>query len=302
MYHITIKPDTFSIDNTLLSQNPYGSTDQSINKSLAQKQHKQVCNALEQNVNFSLKKEKENKIPDIVFLASAGLSLPRLPVSLVILPNMKYAQRKAELPYIKQIFVDLKIQTVDFPTNTPFEGQAECKWFHNGELLLVGYGYRSNKETVSTLRKLLNEIYISFGITPPTVLGVHLKSFNYYHLDIAMLATSDISCLIQEGSIKDRDIYKIEKALGKAQVKIIATEDPFCLNSIIDGPNLLTHKLNNPELKAFLEEETGKTVVELDVSEYEKSGGGVRCLVFDIFDPRLIKRKKHTHSNPSSPK
>ena len=301
MYHITIKPDTFFIDNSLLEQNPYGAADQTINKPLATKQHKHLCNALEINVNFSLK-EKTNKIPDIVFLASAGLSLPRLPVSLVILPNMKYSQRKAELPYIKEIFEELKIQTVDFPQNAPFEGQAECKWFHNGELLLVGYGYRSNKETVATLRKLLNEIYTSFGLPPPTVLGVHLKSFNYYHLDIAMLATSDISCLIQQGSIKDRDIYKIEKALGKAQVKIIATDDSFCLNSVIDGPNLLTHKLNNPDLKAFLQEETGKNVIELDMSEYQKSGGSVRCLVFDIFDPRLIKRKKHTQSNPSSPK
>lgn len=304
MYHITIKPETFFIDNTLLDQNPYGNTSKAIDHALANKQHKQICNALERNVNFSLPKKNRDAqaLPDIVFIASAGLSLPRLPVSLVILPNMKHAQRKDELPFIKEIFDELKIATIPFPGKAPFEGQAECKWFHNGELLIVGYGYRANKETVSTLRKLLQEIYTSHGITPPTVLGVHLKSFNYYHLDIAMLATSDITCLIQQGSIKDRDIYKIEKALGKAQVKIIATDDPFCLNAIIDGPNLLVHKLNNPELKAFLEDETGKTVIELDASEYEKSGGAVRCLVFDIFDPRLIKRKKHTHSNPSSPK
>ena len=215
---------------------------------------------------------------------------------------MKYAQRKAELPYLKEIFAELQIATVDWPAQAPFEGQAECKWFHGGELLIVGYGFRSNKETVHVLRNLLDDIYTSYGVKPPTVLGVNLISFNSYHLDIAMLATSEISCLIQKDSIKDRDLYKIEKELGKAQVKIIETNDPFCLNSIIDGKNLLTHKLNNPELKDFLETETGKSVVELDTSEFEKSGGSVRCLVLDIYDPRLIKRKKQSTSCPSSPK
>lgn len=301
MYHITIKPATFDFDESMIDQNPYGEKDTHIDKALAAKQHKEIAGALENNVNFSMKKTSKF-LPDLVFCASAGLSLPRLPLPFVILPNMKYDQRKAELPYIKEIFEELKITTADFPGTAPFEGQAECVWFHGGELLIVGYGFRSNKETVHTLRKLLHTIYDSYGITPPTVLGLSLKSFKYYHLDMAVLATSDIGCLIQQGSIKDRDLYKLEKAIGKAHIKIIETDDTFCMNSIIDGKHLLTHKLNNPELKVFLEEETGKKVLECDTSEFEKSGGSVRCVVFDVYDPRLTKRKKQHSSCPSSPK
>jgi N-dimethylarginine dimethylaminohydrolase len=301
MYHITIKPETYSFDKELVDQHPYCEKHTKIDKQEAYRQHKTLCLNLENTLKFAMYR-KDEFLPDIVFISSAGLSLPRLPEPLIILPNMKYAQRKAELPYIKEIFKELKIKTIDFPDKAPFEGQSECKWFHGGDLLIVGYGFRNNKETVNTLKNLLTEIYTTYGLVPPTVLGIRLKIFDYYRLDMAMLETSELSCIIHVNSIKDRDLYKLEKELGKSHIKIIDTYDKFCLNSVINGDSLLTHKLHNPELKRFLEMETGKTVVEIDTSEYEKTGGSVRCLVFDIFDPRAIKRKKHSHSCPSSPK
>jgi hypothetical protein len=57
-----------------------------------------------------------------------------------------------------------------------------------------------------------------------------------------------------------------------------------------------------PKIKKLLEEMTQKQIVEFDMSEYEKAGGSVRALVFDLFNPQQIKRKKHGASNPSSPK
>jgi N-dimethylarginine dimethylaminohydrolase len=114
-----------------------------------------------------------------------------------------------------------------------------------------------------------------------------------------MLETSQTSALLQDDALNEKDRLRLSKEL---EITLIDTEDPFCLNSIIDGDHLLTHVLNNNELKEFLEHKTGKKVIELDTSEFEKSGGSVRCLVFDVHDPRLIKKKKHSHSNPSSPK
>ena len=52
-------------------------------------------------------------------------------------------------------------------------------------------------------------------------------------------------------------------------------------------------------LKKYLEKITNKTVVEIDTSEFEISGGSVRSLIFDLIDPRTIKRRQRA---PSSPK
>jgi N-dimethylarginine dimethylaminohydrolase len=298
MYHVTIKPETFGFTNDLIDQHPFAEKNTHIDHNLANKQHRAVTEQLQNKLVFDVKKTKEF-VPDLVFISSAGLSLPRLPEPVVILPNMKYEQRKKELKYIKELFQELSIKTVEFPTEHEFEGQAEAKWFHNGELLLVGYGFRMTKDSVKILRKLLQDIYSSYGIVPPTVIGVHLQSYRFFHLDKALLETSPLSCIIQEEAFRQKDIERLKKLL---KLTVINTEDLFCLNSVIDGENLLTHKLNNDVLKAFLEKMTEKTVVELDTSEYEKSGGSVRSLVFDLFDPRMFKKKKQSSSNPSSPK
>ena len=50
---------------------------------------------------------------------------------------------------------------------------------------------------------------------------------------------------------------------------------------MVDGNNLITHKLTN-DLKKELEEITGKHIKMVDTSEFEKSGGSVRCMTLDI--------------------
>jgi len=302
MYHITVRPDTFKISSKLVDQNPYTDLDDKPNTKAAQKQHKTLTQHLTNNANYVINSPATVNIPDMTFIASAGLSLPNLPEPVVILPWMKYPQRRKELPYIKDIFNELRVKTVEFPgsSKAPFEGVSEAKWFDNGNLLVMGYGFRSTKETTQIMRKLLSEIYQAYGLAPPKVLAFPLQSFSYYHLDVAMLELQPLTCIIHTKAIRQKDVQRLQAEA--INVHLIDTDDAFCLNSIVDGPNLLTHTLNNPELKTYLEDLSGKIVVELDTSEFEKAGGSVRCLVFDMYDPRLIKKKQHSHSAPSSPK
>jgi N-dimethylarginine dimethylaminohydrolase len=300
MYHITVRPDTYKITDKLVDQNPYIDADTKPIHKHALKQHKNLVSNLSHNINYVIKTSTD--IPDMTFIASAGLSLPRLPEQVVILPWMKYPQRRKELPFLKEIFDELQVKTVDFPgsTKAPFEGVAEAKWFDSGNLLVMGYGFRSTKESTTIMRKLLTEIYTAYGLTPPKVVSFQLQSFNHYHLDVSMLEIQPLTCIIHKDSIKPKDVQRLQNE--GITVNLIETDDNFCLNSIIDGPNLLVHTLKNPDLKTYLEEITEKTVIEIDTSEFEKSGGSVRCLVFDMYDPRQIKKKQHSHSAPSSPR
>jgi N-dimethylarginine dimethylaminohydrolase len=162
----------------------------------------------------------------------------------------------------------------------------------------MAYGHRSTKESVKIMRTLLNDIYLSYGLEPPHVICFHLQTPNYYHLDIAMLEISQTECILHTDSIKSKELLKLSKYID---VKLIDTDDKFCLNAICEGTNLLTHKLNS-ETRKQLKKLTNRTIIECDTSEFEKSGGSVRCMVLDIYDPRSIKRKKHSSSTPSSPK
>jgi N-dimethylarginine dimethylaminohydrolase len=301
MYHIVIKPTTFGISNNLLDQHPFGKKGVKIDRNEAFEQHKNVIRQLPKLLEFTVKKNTD--VPDLVFMASAGLSLPRLPEPVVILPWMKFSQRRDEIIYKKQIFNELRVKTIDFPGNemAPFEGQVEVKWFHNGTVLVVGHGYRSTKESVAILQNLIYAIYKMYDILPPIIIPVKLKRHELFHLQMAMMDFSQTECIIHKNSIRIKDLLVLQETLGHGNIRVIDVDDPFCLSSIVLEDRIISHCLSN-SVKKILNDITKKDIIEIDMSEYEKGGGSPRALVFDLFNSQPTKRKKISNSNPSSPK
>jgi len=282
MIRIFIDASHYEILPIQHGQNPYIDITYDADKyqDILKKQHENVVNAFTAYPSIvGTLPPKTCPLPDIVFMANAGLSLPRLSKPLLLLPHMKYAQRQAELPYLRKIYHDMKLQTVDYPGKEPFEGQAELKWFDGGRKAICGYGHRSTKQTFVELDQFFDKIY---GSDKPTLLTVRLISPYYYHLDVAMLEYDDSKCIIHKRSVSPASLRKIEAFLGKKNVTVIDTTDSFCLNAVIDGAHLITHKLSDPTLKGQFEALTHRTVKEVDTSEFEKSGGSVRCMTLDI--------------------
>ena len=221
----------------------------------------------------------DDPLPDIVFVANGGLSLPRLGRPLVILPNMKFPQRKAELPSLREMFRILGIPTVEYPGREPFEGQAELKWFHGGRKCIGGYGHRSTKAAFAELAAFFQKMYVD----PPEMLVVKLTSPNFYHLDVAMFEHDDTKCIVHRGAFSAASIRKMEAFLGGAEnVCVIDTKDHFCLNAVIDGDRVITHHLTDPAIKPLIEARTGRMVHQCSTTEFEKSGGSVRCMTLDV--------------------
>ena len=282
MIRVFIDASHFEILPMQHGQNPYIDISYDADKYQQQvkKQHDHVMNAFTASPSIVGRLPKNTcPLPDIVFVANAGLSLPRLGKPLLLLPNMKYKQRQDELPYLKKIYKDMKLDTVDYPGREPFEGQAELKWFDGGRKAICGYGHRSTKQTFVELDRFFGKIY---GKEKPTLLIIRLISPFYYHLDVAMLEYDDAKCIIHKRSVSPTSLRKIEAFLGKDNVTVIDTKDSFCLNAVIDGAHLITHTLSDPTLKSRLESLTNRKVKEVDTSEFENSGGSVRCMTLDI--------------------
>ena len=282
MLRILIDPLAFSIHSFQKGENPY-IHDLSTNKTVAHSQHEALKKRFKKMVCFRIEKTEDFKhLSDMVFAANSGLYLPRLPSPIVLLPNMKYEHRKKELPYLREMYRQLHIRTLDFPTADPFEGQAELKWFHNGTKALCGYGYRSTLQACKVIQTLFQNLYTSFGLEPPTILMLPLASDKFYHLDLAILEFQETDCIIHKKAFSPKSVAKLQKFLGKGHVHMIDTEDAFSLNAVIDGDNLITHKMSDPKVQPILESLTKKRVIQTDVSEFELSGGSVRCLTMDI--------------------
>jgi len=140
-------------------------------------------------------------------------------------------------------------------------------------------GRRSTKKTFEELDKLFGRLY---GKDKPELLVIRLISDHYYHLDVAMLEYDDTKCIVHRRAISPASVRKLEKFLGKDNVTVLDTPDSFCLNAVVDGANLITHKLTDPHVAAKLESLTGRTVKQVNTTEFETSGGSVRCMTLDV--------------------
>lgn len=292
MHRFLISPTTFEILPMQDKQNPYIDIHHPVDRKAAIAHHRQLAAALQKPIVVRLP-PTDVKLPDIVFTANGGLSLPHLGphkgrrYPIVLLPNMKYPQRKAELPFLAQALASLGIRTMDYPGNEPFEGQAELKWFDGGRKAVCGYGHRSTRKTFQELDTLFEEIY--GPADKPELLVLPLASADYYHLDVAMCEYSvapskrATKCLIHKRALSATSHRKLRDFLGAENVTVIDTPDSFCLNAVIDGGRMITHKLTDPALKPLFEQLTGRRVTQIPTPEFEESGGSVRCMTLDLF-------------------
>lgn len=278
-----IKPNTFNIYNYQKNQNPYIDIEHNILFNQVMMQHNVLEKSLSNKITYNIIKPKHN-LPDIVFVANGGLSLPNIK-NTIILPYMKYNQRKEELEYLKNIFNHMNLKTIEFPGSdfAPFEGQAELKWFHNGTKAICGYGHRSTEESFDIIEDLFEKLYKEHKLIPPKLLVLPLESPDYYHLDVAMLEFDDSKCIVHKRAFSNFSINMMKRFLGEENVIVIDTPDSMCLNAVVDGENLITHKITDLYIKSYLQKITNKKIIEVDTTEFEKSGGSVRCMTLDIF-------------------
>jgi len=260
-------PDSFDVNSRVVGENVYIQKNVRVDRAKAAQQHRALCRTLGTKPHNG-----SADLPDQVFAANVALPLPRLPKKVFVLARFKHNVRQPEVDDFRRIAEASGAECVPFPKGV-FEGQGECQWFHHGRLLLLGYGFRSSAASVATLRKVLQEVYGKYGVEPPTVMGVELASPFFYHLDLALSATSQTACVAQKAAFAD-----LEKLAKVVDVVFWKTGDKLLFNCVVTPYRVIVHTLH-PSDRVFMEAAfSPREIVELDVSEFEKSGGSVKCM------------------------
>jgi N-dimethylarginine dimethylaminohydrolase len=273
-------PDTFYITSIQQHQNPFLDSVKQPNTTRARQQHTALVRALPHAVRSPL---SPTNVPDLIFAANWGLPLPRLPRPTVILASMKYKQRQREEPIVRTILQHRNIICLP-PLPTVFEGQAELKWFHGGLKAIQGYGFRSTKAAVEAIHHRLHSIYQSYGLPDPEILALKQTDPALYHLDLCILEVDAHRCLVMKQAFSASDINRIKAFLGPSNVLVLDTPDLFLCNSIVLKDKLLVNKptISDPATYRQIEAFTNKKIHVLDTSEFNKSGGGIRCMVLSM--------------------
>ena len=250
------EPKFFSIEYEI---NPWMNSANDVNHDIALNQWNnlvQTYNDLGVEVKLI---EPNNKVPDLVFTANAGL----IQGNTFFPSNFRFKERRPERKLFIDWFKKHNYNIVDLPKETYFEGAGDGLFC--GKYLFLGSGFRSDRNVGELLRPYIKNVeIISLGLSNPY----------FYHLDTCL------SPLPNGEFIYYPDAFDDESRIILKSLKGHEISEELCINygcnltfvdkTLITGYADITLKDICKKLNLKIK------IVPMD--EFIKSGGGTRCL------------------------
>ena len=212
--------------------------------------------------------------PDMVYAMNLGLPLASDDGDRVVLSHMRYPQRRTETPAAAEWFAAHGFTNVRIGREgigAHFEAGDAFAW--RGELI-VGYGPRTEELALKHLAGDLGVSVRGFRITHPGM----------YHMDLGFCPLDGTRAMVCPAAY---DEESAEALLALVPEPLVLTEEEaltFCANSIVIGRTIVMPACPD-RVRAQLEE-WGFHIVVVDVGEFLKGGGAIRCLTNPL-DVRL---------------
>ncbi len=206
--------------------------------------------------------------PDMVFAMNLGLATTRPDGRRhVVLSHMRYAERRLETPRATEWFLDRGwsvSRTGRDGIGAHFEAGDAFVWQGN---LLVAHGPRSEELAV---KHLANDLRIP-------VRGLRLVHSGMYHLDLAFCPLDDRRAIVAPSAFDDVSAQALLAMVPEPLVISESEAMTFCANSIVVDSTVVMPVGSASRVVDRLCT-WGFDVQLVDVSEFHKAGGSVRCL------------------------
>jgi N-dimethylarginine dimethylaminohydrolase len=194
-------------------------------------------------------------VPDMVFTANGGIVQGGRAVPAKFL----HKERTGEEPRFRQWFSQNMYLLKMLPV--PFEGEGDCLRYN--DTLLAGNGFRSSAEAYKQIAPWLKMKYVTLRLVDP----------RFYHLDLALAVVNDT--IIWYPGAMDAESNEALRGLGPKTCELKEHEAlSFCCNLFCHGEDIF---LPASAIVPGAVEKMGR-IKRIDVSEFMKSGGGVKCM------------------------
>ena len=256
-------PDYFEVKYQINPWMKIGET----NSSLAYQQWQNLVEKYRQDgIIVETVKQVKNQ-PDMVFTADQGLIIPS--TKTILLSNFKYPQRQGETKFFAEFFKKNGFKLEVLPEKLKFEGGGETLHFKDNQYF-IGQGFRNSEHTFEYINKKFNLEFIP----------LELINEKFYHLDTCFFILNKDTCFYYPPAFSQKSQNLIKQKIPNT---ISLSEDEvmgFSANSVVSNKTVFT-QINNPTFSEKLRKMKYK-VVEVDVSEFIKAGGGIHCLTFEM--------------------
>ena len=209
-------------------------------------------------------------LPDLVFIANQ--SFPVLwPDGRwgAVLSRMHHAQRQPEVALVAAWYAAAGGACVPLDVDgSSFEGTGDALWWPGRRLVVGGHGFRTDAAVYARLAEL---------VAAPVV-ALRLVDERFYHLDTCLSLLDERTALYVPEAFDAEGLALLEALVPRLVPVPIddAAERLACNGHCPDGRHVLLQS-GCPQTVASLRE-LGFTPIELDTSEYLKSGGSVFCM------------------------
>jgi N-dimethylarginine dimethylaminohydrolase len=205
-----------------------------------------------------INQEKGN--PDMVFATDQGIVKGKK----VLLSRFWCDERKQETLHYEEWFKKNGFKITYLPENVYFEGNGDAFFWENK--LLIGIGYRADKNTCKAVSKLLDCEVITIEIVDPA----------FYHLDVGFFPLNSDTAFYYPPAFSKKSRGVLQNLVPNL---IEFSKDEaygFCANSVVTDHHVIMQK-GNVTFKNKLKN-LGYESIEIDVGEFMKSGGGIHCM------------------------
>lgn len=269
--YLTVQPNHFRVDYAI---NPFMDVHDQPDHVLARAQWLAMVEALESaGAEVEVLAQRPDS-PDMVYAMNLGLVLNRPTEQRVVLSHMRYAERRRETGSAGRWFTRAGFRATYVGRDGVGAHFEAGDAFAHGDALVVGYGPRSEE---LALKHLATDLDVR-------VRGLRITHPGMYHLDLAFCPLEENRAMVCPAAFDDDSAAA---ALAMVPEPLVLTEDEamtFCANSVVVGRTILMPAC--PDRVRTQLEAWGYEIVLLELSEFHKGGGSVRCLTNPL-DVRL---------------
>ncbi|WP_101523139.1 dimethylarginine dimethylaminohydrolase family protein [Nocardioides houyundeii] len=264
-HYLAVRPDHFRVDYVI---NPFMDPADQPDAAVAREQWDHLVHTIEAHGGVVEVLGQRSDAPDMVYAMNLGLAVRGADGSAsAVLSHMRYEQRRMETESAQAWFADAGHVTSYVGRDGVGAHFEAGDAFPFGDALVVGYGPRTEELG-------LKHLAAGLGVR---VRGLRIDHPGMYHLDLAFCPLDERRAIICPEAFDDASRAALLELVPEP---LVLTEDEalttFAANSIVIGRTIVMPAA--PERVRTQLEEWGFTVVVVEMGEFHKAGGSVRCL------------------------
>ena len=247
--------------------NPWMKEGTQINREAAYSNYNFLKESYEASGMEVIEIEPVEGLPDMIYTANIGYAEG----DIFIKANFKAPERRKESEFAANLFENMGYKIHTLPEDILYEGEGDI--IRSDKKYFIGYGERSSIKVKNHLENILNKEFFPIELNNPY----------FYHLDTCLGPLNDDTAVINPVAYTNEGLELIKSQFNNI---IVADEDDnnlLACNLVVNNKDVFIAKGVSEKLKNEIGG-LGFNITEIDMTEFLKGGGSVKCLTQEIFD------------------